>query len=318
MEPRAKLRVRFLEAFPHRWVSLFGLRFRGRRQVRTCGRATLKLDTFAHRLAVFMQERVRRPHLGQKLPKKTLVRPLVLTLGVHTHDPYRNMKAWTMTPTTHRSHSVGSPRNRGRYVMAYKSLFDHRAVSESGWETNHDRLVWRACNWQLMILERIERWVCVCGVALCTALVAILVLWCVEKLIGLKNGWVQTVIDKDVGFFPPFLLFCGINVCLVLPVTLLVAYVEVGPGSICIPSVVSVNQFVCLSACNRRSRRSRSRGVHAFSPSSVTELVTHLLFSYLNCINMPRVIRLKTLLGKIICTILSVSGSMTLGPEGNC
>jgi hypothetical protein len=38
--------------------------------------------------------------------------------------------------------------------------------------------------------------------------------------------------------------------------------------------------------------------------------------AYLNSINMPRVVRLKTLVGKIVCTILSVSGSMTLGPEG--
>jgi hypothetical protein len=28
------------------------------------------------------------------------------------------------------------------------------------------------------------------------------------------------------------------------------------------------------------------------------------------------VVRLKTLVGKIVCTVLSVSGSMTLGPEG--
>lgn len=37
--------------------------------------------------------------------------------------------------------------------------------------------------------------------------------------------------------------------------------------------------------------------------------------AYLNCINMPKVVRLKTLIGKIVGTILSVSANMAMGPE---
>jgi hypothetical protein len=61
--------------------------------------------------------------------------------------------------------------------------------------------------------------------------------------------------------------------------------------------------------------------------------------AYLNCINMPKVpraaqvaansalsshrnslqvVRLKTLIGKIVGTILSVSANMAMGPEGSC
>jgi hypothetical protein len=76
-------------------------------------------------------------------------------------------------------------------------------------------------------MERAEKWILVSGVALGTALVAILILWCVEKLMSLKNGWVQQVIDLDVGFFPPFLLFVGLNMTLVLPVLLICTYIEV-------------------------------------------------------------------------------------------
>jgi hypothetical protein len=78
-----------------------------------------------------------------------------------------------------------------------------------------------------MLLERAEKWILVSGVALGTALVAILILWSVEKLMGLKNGWVQDVIDLDVGFFPPFLLFVGFNLALVFPVLLICTYIEV-------------------------------------------------------------------------------------------
>jgi len=35
------------------------------------------------------------------------------------------------------------------------------------------------------------------------------------------------VIDKDIGFFPPFLVFCTVNILLVIPTAILVAYVEV-------------------------------------------------------------------------------------------
>lgn len=126
-----------------------------------------------------------------------------------------------------------------------------------------------------LLMERAEKWILVSGVALGTALVAILILWCVEKLMSLKNGWVQQVIDLDVGFFPPFLLFVGLNMTLVLPVLLICTYIEPAIGGVGVPEVVA----------------------------------------YLNSINMPRVVRLKTLVGKIVCTILSVSGSMTLGPE---
>ncbi len=76
-------------------------------------------------------------------------------------------------------------------------------------------------------MERAEKWILVSGVALGTALVAILILWCVEKLMSLKNGWVQQVVDLDVGFFPPFLLFVGLNMTLVLPVLLICTYIEV-------------------------------------------------------------------------------------------
>jgi len=123
--------------------------------------------------------------------------------------------------------------------------------------------------------QRFTHWVLMVAVAALTALVAIFILYSIKQLVNIKLQWVQDVINKDIGVAPPLFLFWFLNLVLVVPVVIVVVYVEPMIGGVGIPEVVA----------------------------------------YLNVINVQRVVSLKTLIGKIVCTIFSVTGGMTLGPE---
>nr|XP_045599968.1 H(+)/Cl(-) exchange transporter 7-like [Procambarus clarkii] len=136
----------------------------------------------------------------------------------------------------------------------------------------------RTNGYSYVMKKNIARWLVVLMIAALTALVACAMEISIETLSNLKFSWLKEYLDydKNSSLVIPFLLCVTLSVGPTLVAAFLGSYVEPLSAGSGIPQV----------KC------------------------------YLNGVNVPRIVRLKTLLCKVLGLIMSVLGGLAIGKEG--
>ncbi|XP_073982659.1 chloride channel protein 7 [Rhodnius prolixus] len=137
----------------------------------------------------------------------------------------------------------------------------------------------RKKGYQFFVKKTMARWIIFLFIGVITALIAVCIDISIDKISSLKFKLIKEYIDHCMSedcLYVPYLVWLGLNVGMVLVGSFLVSYIEPIAGGSGIPQV----------KC------------------------------YLNGVNVPRLVRIKTLVVKVIGVISTVVGGLAGGKEG--
>ncbi|ESO84072.1 hypothetical protein LOTGIDRAFT_155388 [Lottia gigantea] len=130
-----------------------------------------------------------------------------------------------------------------------------------------------------IIRKELARWFVSLAIGVCTGLIACLIDYLIELTSSIKYGYVRNYVEKcveDFCLYAPFLMWVAFNAFIVMFGAILVAYGEPMAAGSGIP------QIKC----------------------------------YLNGIKIPHVVRIKTLICKVLGVVCAVAGGLAVGKEG--
>ncbi|CAH1401842.1 unnamed protein product [Nezara viridula] len=198
---------------------------------------------------------------------------------------YRTEEVVTTNDETNAESSSWPPRkqNRSTETVAVGSLDVLSAKYESlDYEVCENHLFLeeeRKTGYSFYIRKNVARWFIFLLIGVCTAILGVIIDITIDVLSHIKYGYIKDYIDHCLTedcLYVPYLVWLGFNVGIVLIGSFLVAFVEPVAAGSGIPQV----------KC------------------------------YLNGVNMPRLLRIKTLVVKVIGVISTVAGGLAGGKEG--